>query len=213
MERLERLRLLVAGPSGPKDKKKGGKGLPPRAAADSDDDGDDDSSSDEEDGGPAARALRRRQGKVAASAAGRAAGQEGDQAEQSDAVVAKPDASSQGDKAKKAHEDRKRPGKRQRALLKAEGKDPSTGRVFKAKKKRGGAAPPASEKKADAPLPLAGTLQQPVVGETPERAGRGRRQGTSKSAAKPGRQDRPGKEAAGGHKPDADGQKRRRSIA
>ena len=218
MERLERMRLLVAGPSGPK----GRRNNMPHMPDDSDsDDHDDDDSSDEEDGGPAARALMRRRGRVAAAGAGSgAAGRGGGIVELpagGGGAAAKPEASKGGDKAKKAHEDRKRPGKRQRALLKAEGKDPSTGRVFKAKKKREGAAAVPATVRVGAALPASKTVQkQAVEAVTPERAEKGpkglARLGKSKSAAKPVGQDRPRKEI-GGSQQNSDGQKRRKSIS
>ena len=213
MERLERMRLLVAGPSRPKGRRNSMPHMPDDSDSDDHDD-DEDSSDDEEDGGPAARALMRRRGRVAAAGAGSGAAGQGDgKAERPEGAAAKPEASKGGDKAKKAHEDRKRPGKRQRALLKAEGKDPSTGRVFKAKKKREGAAAVPASERAGAALPSSKTVQkQAVEAVTPERAEKGARLGKSKSAAKPVGQDRPRK-GAGGSQRNSDGQKRRKSIA
>ena len=114
MERLERLRLLAAGTSG-----KPGKGMKSKGSDD------DSSSSEDEDERRARRHLGKGKGRPPVVVGGE---------EPALTSGGKPTSG-------KAKEARNRPGRRQRAALKASGLDPSTGKTFKPKKKKKKGAP------------------------------------------------------------------------
>ena len=150
MERLERLRLLVAGPRGKPDnggkRPTGGDLNGDSSSSSSDDDGDRDEGRDKRRGGG------RRKGSKAPSPS----------LEASDP----PRSSTAGAAAskRKPKEARKRPGRRQRAELKASGLDPSTGRSFKPnKRQRGSRGRSEQDAAATSAVTVKGTERAPVA--------------------------------------------------